>query len=703
MKLLKGGVLFTFIYLFFIVNVYTYNNYELQAAADIAAKGYINTQSDEASYKLDNTITRAEIAKVASNIAAIPSTVSCENKFSDVSETSPNTWVCGYVEALLSAGLISNNMNYNPDANLTKAEAVKLILTVAGEEVIYDNTTWQDDFVMYAIENGIVAKFSDYNSPARRGFVFSVAAAATIVEDDNDYILYELDNLLWESSNNNENDNSIWFTTWGWFWADYVRKIVENWVLPNQRDIKYNNFLKDYSFDKIEWKCVEKFCPIFNWVKLINPISNIEENWLELYLWSNIQESDYTRLPTNFVIVIDTSGSMGSKMTGNYNIDELFDSSISCEEKYKYFKPLNKCILKEDSDTYVNQYNNYAKQSKMDLAKETTINLIWKLEEDDRIWIVTFNDESKINHPLITLNKIDIEILKKHINNISDWGGTSMIDGLNQSVEIFSDDILWEKGYQNRIIFITDAMPNKGNTSEKSFKTLITKASEKNIYFSFMWVGLDFDQELINNISQTKWWNYFFINSGYDFYRTIIQDFDYNFFPMFFNVNLKENKQNISEVYGLDSDIEKWELIKINTLFPSKPKIWGSTKGSIILFKLLEKIDKDIVLDMEYEDLNWNISKKEFPISKDLFNNTKSIWELKGKSNISKAVLIIEFVRELKQSIKNWEVWKLEDIELLLNNNKNLFSNDDEQLIDEIKFLKQLILLLWKKVDYWND
>jgi hypothetical protein len=170
---------------------------EIAAASALATKGYINTQTNVSDYNLDMFISRAEISKVAANVAELSASASCGNKFADVSATTPNNWVCGYVEALLANGFVSANADYNPNANLTKAEAVKLMLTVAGEEVSFEDATWQADFVSYAVENGFVSNFSDYNTSATRGFVFSVAAAATSTEEDaGDDILSELDKLL---------------------------------------------------------------------------------------------------------------------------------------------------------------------------------------------------------------------------------------------------------------------------------------------------------------------------------------------------------------------------------------------------------------------------------------------------------------------------------------------------------------------------
>ena len=171
---------------------------EIAAASALATKGYINTQTNVSDYNLDMFISRAEISKVAANVAELSASASCDGAFADVSATTPNDWVCGYVEALLANGFVSANANYNPNANLTKAEAVKLMLTVAGEEVAFDAATWQADFVSYAVENGFVSNFSDYNTSATRGFVFSVAAAATSTstEEEGDDILSELDKLL---------------------------------------------------------------------------------------------------------------------------------------------------------------------------------------------------------------------------------------------------------------------------------------------------------------------------------------------------------------------------------------------------------------------------------------------------------------------------------------------------------------------------
>jgi hypothetical protein len=179
---------------------------EIEAATSLANKGVINKVDTVADFRLDATITRAEAAKVAAEIAGIEPNSSCEGKFSDVSATTPNTWVCGYVEALLEAGKLSANENYNPERNLSKTESLKMMLEAAGDEVVYDNATWQADFVAHAVANAYISTFTDYNTAATRGFVFVAADAAHEANSD-DNILDDILNEIEGGDDDTTTDN----------------------------------------------------------------------------------------------------------------------------------------------------------------------------------------------------------------------------------------------------------------------------------------------------------------------------------------------------------------------------------------------------------------------------------------------------------------------------------------------------------------
>lgn len=181
---------------------------EINAATSLADKGFINEVGTVAEFRLDATITRAESAKVAAMIAGVTPNDSCEGKFADVTATTPNDWVCGYVEALLEEGLLSANENYNPERNLSKTESLKLMMEAAGETVDYSDATWQADFVAHAVAEGYVSNFTDYNTAATRGFVFVAADNSYEANNEGDILDDIIDEITGgENGGDNGEDN----------------------------------------------------------------------------------------------------------------------------------------------------------------------------------------------------------------------------------------------------------------------------------------------------------------------------------------------------------------------------------------------------------------------------------------------------------------------------------------------------------------
>jgi len=159
-------------------SVSAYTNQDVMYANGLAANGIINDQSaNPADYNFASLLLRSEAAKIAVNLDSdVTMKTTCDNSFADVTATTPNTWVCGYAEALLDAGKVSANTNFNPLSNLTKSEATKMFMEAAGCTDVYtDVANWQAETVAFAADNGIVDSFTDYNTPATRAFVFGVA------------------------------------------------------------------------------------------------------------------------------------------------------------------------------------------------------------------------------------------------------------------------------------------------------------------------------------------------------------------------------------------------------------------------------------------------------------------------------------------------------------------------------------------------
>ncbi len=68
--------------------------------------------------------------------STLPTDYACKKIFKDVSATKPNTWICRAVEFAVENGIVSGaNKNFNPESNITRAEALAILMKAAGIKV----------------------------------------------------------------------------------------------------------------------------------------------------------------------------------------------------------------------------------------------------------------------------------------------------------------------------------------------------------------------------------------------------------------------------------------------------------------------------------------------------------------------------------------------------------------------------------------
>ena len=353
-----------------------------------------------------------------------------------------------------------------------------------------------------------------------------------------------------------------------------------------------------------------------------DPISGQNEYYMTVGLNSNIKESDFKRKKQNLMIVLDISGSMSSSLNSYY-----YDENEENEREYK---------------------------SKMQLANESVNLLIDQLKDDDRFGIVLFDDEAYLAKPMNLVKETDIEKIKKHVLDITDNGGTNFEAGYTKATESFTKELLNDPEYDNRIIVITDAMPNLGTTSKEGLSKYIKENAEKKIYTSFVGVGVDFNTDVIETLSNVKGANYYSVNSSAQFKKILGEDFEYIVTPLVFdlNLNFKSDAYEIEEIYGTDNkDKTKGNIISVNTLFPSSTNSETGTKGGVILLKLKKKnneSDGKIKLSVSYSDRDDKKYLNEDEIS--FVNNN----EFYANTGIRKAIILVRYANTLK----NWILYE---------------------------------------------
>jgi len=231
--------------------------------------------------------------------------------------------------------------------------------------------------------------------------------------------------------------------------------------------------------------------------------------------------------------------------------------------------------------------------SKIGLAERSINNMIDHLGKDDRLGIVLYDQQAYLAKPLSLIGDTDIGKLKDHILSVGSRGSTNMEAGLTMGSSLF-DKIRGSydpKDYDNRIIFLTDAQPNTGDTTESGFLGITQKNAKDKLYTTFIGIGVDFNTQLIESISKVRGANYYSVHSEKEFKKRLDDEFDFMVTPMVFDLRLRLDAPGyeIEKVYGSpQADEASGEIMYVDTLFPSA-KEEGKTRGGVILLKLKER------------------------------------------------------------------------------------------------------------------
>lgn len=397
--------------------------------------------------------------------------------------------------------------------------------------------------------------------------------------------------------------------------GNFRQNILEGYQ-PLIDSITYEGLFYEYYF-KTDYISKKEglFSPAYSCSTSINPITEEKEHYLSISLSSNLKIEDFQRKNLNLVLVLDISGSMSSSFDSYY-----YDRQEEREEK---------------------------KRTKLEIAIDSILGLLKHLREEDRLGIIFFESSPHKGLDLTPLKEIDLPTSKKNLKRLRPMGGTNLEGALREAKRLF-DKVLEEDNYQNRMIVLTDQMPNIG--AQEGLDEYIAKLATSSIYSTFIGVGIDFNTELVEKMTKVEGANYYSVHTKEEFLKRMDEEFDYMVTPLAFNLCLKLESEDFSieEVYGSpEASKRNGEVMRVNTLFPSPTKD-GESKGGIILLKLHRESDGDgdgkIHLKASYRDADQREEKVE----------TSLIWEEKSipfypDKSTRKAILLIHYAEYLRQ------------------------------------------------------
>ncbi len=346
------------------------------------------------------------------------------------------------------------------------------------------------------------------------------------------------------------------------------RENILNDYLPLPTDITYEGLFYDYYFDTgMPQESRKLYNPSYSFAVTRDPLSCETEYYMSVGLNSGLKEEDFARKKLNLVIVLDVSGSMSEEYNRYYYDNFGLRHDIYNEEGIMH-------------------------RTKIESATYAVADIINQLNDDDRLAVVTFNSDASVLRSMKDVSYREMDDLIDDILDLRAGGNTNMSAGIEKGTRqlrnVYRSD---SYEYENRIIFLTDAQPNTGDLSASGMMGMVRKNADDHIYTTFIGIGVDFNSQLINEITKVKGANYYSVHSPREFNERVSEEFEYMVTPLIFNVrlNFESHGWRIEKVFGSpEADQSTGELMKINTLFPSK-SVGGETKGGLVLLKLKKR------------------------------------------------------------------------------------------------------------------
>lgn len=194
------------------------------------------------------------------------------------------------------------------------------------------------------------------------------------------------------------------------------------------------------------------------------------------------------RKPLNISVAIDVSGSMGFPLVAG--VDNT---------------PFNYLNITMGITTRMPPINN----TRLSLAKNSLINILKSLKEDDFISVVSFSSRIDVVFEPTQVNSENIESLILAINNLNASGATDLHAGWFESIKMVSKQ--YDNKYINRSIILSDGDISCGERNSDVISQDVLRISEENISTSTFGFGSDFNEDLLQLIANSGGGNSYYV------------------------------------------------------------------------------------------------------------------------------------------------------------------------------------------------
>ena len=435
-------------------------------------------------------------------------------------------------------------------------------------------------------------------------------------------------------------DESIGLAAGGAADVGTFRRNVSEGYLPIPESMAYEGLFGEYYFDTGgDGSCDSLFCPTYTPAVSPDPLSGEAREYLSVGLDSGLSQSEFERPPLNLVVVLDISGSMRASFA-------------------EYYYGVNGGEYYYDEHGNRQEPDGGTDRPKMDVAKDALVDLTHHLQPEDRLGVVLFNHEAHLAKPLRLVEETDMDAIRGHIQeDVLATGGTNISDAMATSQDLMSEYA--DPGeYENRSILLTDAQINWGETDADEIRSSLEENADEGHHTSVVGIGVDFNADLIGQITGVRGGNYYSIYTEDEFEQRMDQEFEYMVTPLVYDLSLELDADGyeIARVYGTNApDEATGELMHVPSLFPS-PREDGEARGGVVLVEIEETgenggADVDLALEASWETRDGTQDSTVETISFPREDETY------GNDAVRKALLLAQYA----DLLRNWTVYEREE------------------------------------------
>ena len=333
-------------------------------------------------------------------------------------------------------------------------------------------------------------------------------------------------------------------------------------------------------------------------------MSNIKINTNTILGHSNIlllelegkqqKKQQQARKNLHISLVIDCSGSMSSSLDGGSNLTRnIFNSNLPS-------------LVGSNKETVSEMAQN--KLQRVIQAAKASINT---MQEDDCVSVISFSDSITKHLDLTPVSSKDK--IYEALDSIACAGMTNLYEGWRQGAVSLAEQL--DPNKMNRVLLFTDGQTNSGEVNSDVICGKITELAQKNISTSTFGVGLDYNEDLLENMAIAGDGHFYFISDNEAFNDVFEREFSDMSSTVLSNVLLNIDLGKNIEIKSCLNDLKiqngkymlpnllegqklkiAFELDSIKTIPKNKQVklfIEGQNNSNILKFNNIEKLIKD--------------------------------------------------------------------------------------------------------------